>query len=67
MGLEARDQEDYELVGFDGSKSPARSVQCELIFLRRAFRGIYLVTEDVSGILGRDVLNHLSLLFDGPR
>ena len=67
LGLKACDQEDYELMGFDGSKSVARSVQCELIFLRRAFRGTYLVVEDATGILGRDVLNHISLVLDWPR
>ena len=66
LGLEAHNQEDYELVGFDGNKSVAKSVQCELIFLRRAFRGVYLVVDDTTGILGRDVLNHVSLVLDGP-
>ena len=67
LGLETRVQEDYELMGFDGSKSVAKSVQCELIFLQRAYRGAYLVVEDATGILGRDVLNHISLVLDGPR
>ena len=67
LGLEDREQEGYELTGFDGSKSVAKSVDCELLFLRRAFRGAYLVVEDATGILGRDVLNHISLVFDGPR
>ena len=65
LGLEGR-QEDYELIGFDGNKSIGKSVRCELIFLRRAFQGAYLVVDDTTGILGRDVLNHLSLLLDGP-
>jgi hypothetical protein len=67
LGLEDREREGYELIGFDGSKSVASSVECELLFLRRAFRGAYLVVEDATGILGRDVLNHISLVFDGPR
>jgi hypothetical protein len=67
LGLESRDLEEYELMGFDGNKSIAKSVQCELVFLRRAFRGAYLIVEETTGILGRDVLNHLSLVLDGPR
>jgi len=67
LGLEDGEQEGYELMGFDGSKSVARSVQCDLLFLRRVFRGAYLVAEDATGILGRDVLNHISLVLDGPR
>jgi hypothetical protein len=66
LGLEASDRKDYELTGFDGNKSFAKSVQCELVFLERIFRGAYLIIEDTTGILGRDVLNHLSLVIDGP-
>ena len=57
----------YELMGFDGSKSVAPAAILEVIFLKRAFRGQYLLIEDERGILGRDILNHLTLLMDGPR
>ena len=57
----------YELIGFDGNKSVAGVVQVELIFMKKTFKGQFLLTEQEWGILGRDILNHLSLLFDGPR
>jgi len=57
----------YELMGFDGSKSFASAVVIDVVFLNRVFRGRYLVVEDECGILGRDILNHVSLLLDGPR
>ena len=38
----------------------------DLIFLNRRFRGRYLLTDDDAGVLGRDILNHLALLIDGP-
>ena len=57
----------YELMGFDGSKSSAPVVTADMIFLNRAFRGRYLLTEDEWGILGRDILNHVILLLEGPR
>jgi predicted aspartyl protease len=57
----------YQLVAFDGSMSLASVVQLELVFCRRTFRGQFLLTEQDSGILGRNVLNALSLLLDGPR
>jgi predicted aspartyl protease len=57
----------YELMGFDGSKSFAPVVILDLLFLQRAFRGRYLLIEQDRGILGRDILNHVSLLLDGPR
>jgi hypothetical protein len=56
----------YELTGFDGRVSLAAAVRLEMIFLNKVFRGNYLVVAQPWGILGRDVLNLLSLLFDGP-
>ena len=38
-----------------------------MLFLRRAFRGRYLVIETERGILGRDILNHVTVLLDGPQ
>jgi hypothetical protein len=66
LGLDEGGQEDYEVTAFDGRTSVAKAVRCELIFLRRAFRGTYLVVDNSIGLLGRDVLNHVSLLLDGP-
>jgi hypothetical protein len=56
-----------ELTGFDGSKSFAPSAMLDMIFLRRAFRGRYVLIEEECGIMGRDVLNQVTLLLDGPR
>ena len=56
----------YEVSGFDGSVSLASAVQLEMIFLNKTFRGNYLVVDQAWGIVGRDILNLLSLLFDGP-
>lgn len=67
LGIAADTGEGYELIGFDGSVSIARSVEVDLIFLRRAFKGRFLLMEQEWGLLGRDVLNHVALLFDGPR
>lgn len=60
-------QESYELKGFDGQRSVAQSVQLDLVFLRRTFRWRFLIINSEAGILGRDVLNHLAFLLDGPR
>jgi len=57
----------YELEGFDGRKTVARSVQLGLTFLGRTFRGRFVVLDSKSGILGRNVLNHFAILLDGPR
>ena len=67
LGLSLDAGESYELVGFDGSVSQARAVQLDLIFLQRVFKGRFLVIDQEWGIVGRDVLNHLALVFDGPQ
>lgn len=66
LGLAVDPQQSYELMGFDGNLSVAQVVELDLIFLRRVFRGRFLVIDQEAGILGRDILNHLSLLLDGP-
>lgn len=58
--------EGYELMSFDGQISIARVVQLDLIFLRRAFKGRFLLINQEWGLIGRDILNHVSLLLDGP-
>jgi predicted aspartyl protease len=59
--------EEYELMGFDGSRSVASAVRLSLVLFGKTFRGRFLLVDQEWGILGRDILNHLTLLFDGPR
>ena len=67
LGVAVVPNRHYELVGFDGSVSFAPVVRLDLIFCRRTFRGQFLLIDQAWGILGRNVLNAVSLLFDGPR
>jgi predicted aspartyl protease len=67
LGVPLLAGQQYELMGFDGSKSFTPVVMLDVLFLQRAFRGRYLLIEAERGIMGRDILNHLSLLLDGPR
>jgi hypothetical protein len=39
--------------------------ELRLIFMNKKFTGQFLISENEDGILGRDILNHLKLLFDG--
>jgi hypothetical protein len=64
--LASPDAEQYELEGFDGTRSTAPSVTAELQFVGKSFRGQILLIDSWHGVLGRNVLNNLSLLFDGP-
>lgn len=67
LGVNPDPKIEYELVGFDGNRIMAQAVDLDMIFLRKAFRGRYLLTEMDRGILGRDVLANVALVFDGPR
>ena len=57
----------YDLIGFDGTRSTTQAVDLDMIFLQKAFRGRYLLTDSDRGLLGRDVLASVTLLLDGPR
>ena len=67
LGVDPATGEEYELTAFDGTVSVSRAVNMHLLFLRRTFRGRFLTTDDSCGILGRDVLNHLSIVLNGPK
>ena len=67
IGVQLVAGQSYELMGFNGSTSSAPVVMLDLLFLKRAFRGRYLVIEEGRGIMGRDILNCLALLLDGPQ
>jgi len=66
LGLQPIADARYELMAFDGTRSQAPVADLDLIFLNRRFRGRYLLIDVGQGVLGRDVLNHLKLLLDGP-
>ena len=62
---EISDTKFLELEGFNESISIAFYVYIEFIFLNKLFRGNFLVYEQDEGIIGRDVLNEFTILFDG--
>ena len=66
LGIPIQSDRSYELMGFDGSTSFAPGVVLDMVFLQRIFRGRHLLIEAEQGVLGRDVLNHVVLLLDGP-
>jgi len=57
----------YELAGFGGETRLLSAVQLDLIFCRKTFRGQFLPVDQPWGILGRNVLNAISLRLNGPR
>jgi hypothetical protein len=56
----------FELESFDGTRSTSSVVNLELVFLGKSFRGQFLLMEGRYGIIGRNILNNVSLVLDGP-
>ena len=66
VGVSPIPGQECELMGFDGSRSSAKIAVLDMILVGKTFRGRYLVTDAPRGIIGRDVLNHLSIAMNGP-
>ncbi len=58
---------EYDLIGFDGTRQKSQAIDLDMIFEGRTFRGRYLLTDSEMGVIGRDVLSCVAILFDGPR
>ncbi|MBN1314056.1 MAG: hypothetical protein JXA42_01265 [Anaerolineales bacterium] len=67
LGLTANADELYELMGFDGCTSIASAVRLEMLFMNKTFRGRFLIIDQEWGVVGRDILNLVALLLDGPK
>ncbi|HEV7374702.1 MAG TPA: hypothetical protein VGN95_08290 [Pyrinomonadaceae bacterium] len=66
LGVTAQTDKQYELINFEGHVSLASVVRLEIVFLDLTFRGQFLLIEQDWGIIGRNILSAVSLLFDGP-
>ncbi len=58
--------ERYQLEAFDGTINESEAVHAVLFFLNKSFRGRFLQVESEVGVIGRNVLNCVRLLLDGP-
>ncbi len=66
LGLIPQTDESVKLAWFDGTTRAAESVELEASFQGGRFQGRYAVVDQPHGIVGRNLLNHFRLLFDGP-
>lgn len=66
LGIEPAIDIAYEIQGFDGESKLANMVELELVFLGKKFTGQFLLIDQPIGFLGRNILNVLSITFDGP-
>ena len=67
LGVKAEEDTGFEVQVFDGDTKFLRIVKLDLLVLDKTFRGDYLLIDRPIGILGRNILNNLRILFDGPR
>ncbi len=58
--------ERYRLEAFDGTTTESEAVHAVLVFLDKNFNGRFLRVESEVGVIGRNVLNRVRLLLDGP-
>ena len=57
--------EPVRLVGFNDSESVSDAYNLQIIFLGKRLTGDYCAIDAEIGVLGRDVLNEFSIIFDG--
>ncbi|MEP7342098.1 MAG: hypothetical protein ABI977_30485 [Acidobacteriota bacterium] len=71
LGASVNYDEGVELDGFGGQPAISPATRLDLIFQRKTFKGRFPVAINQDGqnigIIGRDVLNHIVLVLDGPR
>jgi predicted aspartyl protease len=65
IGVAISETDFLELEGFNNATSLAFYVRLEFIFLNKMFRGNFLAYDNDEGIIGRNILNKFSLVFDG--
>ena len=66
LGLLEKTDAVFHLQGYDGADATVEAVEARLFFLGQGYCGTFPLIDDDCGILGRNILNRLSLLFDGP-
>ena len=67
LGIAAEEESDFEVQVFDGEIKRLKLAKLELYVLGKKFAGEYLLIDRPIGILGRNILNNVRILLDGPR
>ena len=67
LGIGADEDSDFEVQVFDGEIKRLKLAKLELYVLGKKFVGEYLLVDRPIGILGRNILNNIRILLDGPR
>ena len=67
VGIITEENSEFEIQAFDGEIRRLRLARLELFVLGKKFTGEYLLINRPIGILGRNILNNIRILLDGPR
>jgi hypothetical protein len=67
FGVPVEEDSGFEVQVFDGDIKRLKLAKLELYFLGKKFGGEYLLIDRPIGILGRNILNNVRILLDGPR
>ncbi len=65
LGLQIDRSVEINLLSFDGSQSSSGVVEIHLSFQSLTFRGRYALIEGSTGVIGRDILNVITLTLRG--
>src|SRR5919197_2895405 len=66
IGVSTEEGAEFEIQTFDGEIKRLRLARLELFVLGKKFAGEYLLMDRSIRILGRNILNNLRILLDGP-
>jgi predicted aspartyl protease len=66
LGIPTEEDSEFEVQAFDGQTRRLKLARLELFVLGKKFAGDYLVIDHSVGILGRNILNNIRILLDGP-
>jgi predicted aspartyl protease len=67
LDIDPMTDKTYIVEGFDGQTRISQIAEAEMEIAGRLFRGQFLLLDQAHGYLGRNVLNQLRILLDGPR
>jgi hypothetical protein len=65
LDLQVDFSQSIGLVAFDGTRSQSGTVEVHMRFQAFGFRGRYVLTGERVGVIGRDVLNFITLTLRG--
>lgn len=66
LDIPANEFHERNAMGFDGIVSKAQAVDIAVIFFEMRFKGRCIVVDTDIGVLGRDILNFLTITLNGP-